>query len=74
MAKDSPQGKDRKAFLVRLPPKLHAELRSLANSELRSLNSQIEFMLRDGLKRRGRKAQEEAREEAPPSEEPLDEP
>ncbi len=59
MAKESPQGKDRKAFLVRLPPKLHTELRALANSELRSLNSQIEFMLRDALKRRGRSGGED---------------
>jgi hypothetical protein len=43
--------KERKAFLVRLPPELHEELRRLAASELRSLNGQIEFMLRNALKR-----------------------
>lgn len=42
----------RKAFLLRLPPELHDELRQWASAELRSLNGQIEFLLRDALKRR----------------------
>lgn len=42
----------RKAFLLRLPPELHDELKRWAAADLRSLNGQIEFLLRDALKRR----------------------
>ena len=47
---------ERKAFLLRLPRELHDELRAWAAQELRSLNGQIEFLLRDALKRAGRTA------------------
>lgn len=48
-------GAKRKAFLLRLPPDLHAALRSWAAQDLRSLNGQIEFLLREALrKRRGK--------------------
>ena len=43
---------ERKPFLLRLDPKLHAELEAWAAQELRSLNAQIEFILREGLSRR----------------------
>ena len=46
------RARERKAFLVRLPPELHDELRRWAASELRSLNGQIEFLLRDAVERR----------------------
>jgi hypothetical protein len=36
---------ERKAFLLRLPPALHAELERWARDDLRSLNAQIEFLL-----------------------------
>ena len=52
MSDPTPPKKDRKAFLLRLPPELHAELRRWAASELRSLNGQIEFLLRDAIERR----------------------
>ena len=42
----------RKPFLLRLPPDLHDELRAWADQELRSLNGQIEYLLRDALRRR----------------------
>ena len=42
----------RRAFLLRLPPDLLAELRSWANQELRSLNAHIEFLLREAARRR----------------------
>ena len=42
----------RKPFLLRLPPELHEELRRWAESEMRSLNGQIEYLLRDALRRR----------------------
>ena len=43
----------RKAFLLRLDPAVWTELERLAQSELRSVNAQIEFLLRDALARRG---------------------
>jgi len=44
---------DKKAFLLRLDPTVWAALDRLAREELRSVNAQIEFVLRDALARRG---------------------
>ena len=44
---------ERKAFLLRLDPAIWTELERLAQRELRSVNAQIEFLLREGLARRG---------------------
>lgn len=44
---------EKKAFLLRVDPALWDELERLASSELRSVNGQIEFMLREALQRRG---------------------
>jgi len=43
---------DRKAFLLRIDPKLWADLESWASAELRSINGQIEFILRDAVRQR----------------------
>jgi len=43
----------KKSFPLRLDPALHAAIERLASSELRSVNAQIEFLLRDALSRRG---------------------
>lgn len=44
---------ERKAFLLRIDPKLWAELEAWAADELRSVNGQVEFILRQAvLKRR----------------------
>ena len=43
---------DKKAFLLRLDPSVWAALERLAQAELRSINAQIEFLLRDALARR----------------------
>ena len=43
----------KKPFLLRVDPTVWAEVERLAQSELRSVNAQIEFLLRDALKRRG---------------------
>jgi len=45
---------DKKAFLLRIDPAVWAELERLAAAELRSVNSQIEFLLREALAQRGR--------------------
>lgn len=44
---------DKKAFLLRIDPEVWAELERLAAAELRSVNSQIEFLLREALAQRG---------------------
>jgi hypothetical protein len=44
---------EKKAFLLRIDPAVWAELERLAQAELRSVNAQIEFLLRDALVRRG---------------------
>jgi hypothetical protein len=43
---------DKKAFLLRLDPALWAELERLASLELRSVNGQIEYLLRQALSER----------------------
>ena len=40
----------KKSFLLRLPPELNNELQRWSNDELRSLNGQIEYLLRDALR------------------------
>lgn len=42
----------RKAFLLRLPPDLLDELNRWAKDDLRSLNGQIEFLLREQIRAR----------------------
>ncbi len=42
----------RKTFLLRLDPKLWEELDAWAGQELRSVNRQIEFLLREAVRRR----------------------
>ena len=44
---------DKKAFLLRIDPELWAAIERLAQTELRSLNGQVEYLLRDALERRG---------------------
>lgn len=43
----------RKAFALRLDPAVHAAVARLAASELRSVNAQIEMLLREALRARG---------------------
>ncbi len=42
----------RKQFLLRVDPELWKELEKWAADELRSVNAQVEWILRDALKRR----------------------
>jgi hypothetical protein len=44
---------DKKAFALRLDPALYAALARLAAGDLRSVNAEIEFLLREALKARG---------------------
>ncbi len=43
----------KKSFLLRLDPVLWQQLERLAGVELRSVNAQIEYLLREALRRRG---------------------
>ena len=45
---------DRKAFLLRIDPKLLDAMQRWADDDLRSLNAQIEFLLRRTLREAGR--------------------
>ncbi len=45
---------ERKAFLLRIDPQLLEALQKWAADDLRSVNAQIEFVLRDALARAGR--------------------
>jgi hypothetical protein len=54
----------RKAFLLRLPPDLWAELEKWAADELRSVNAQIEYLLRQAVQKRKRAAEEDAPDSA----------
>ncbi len=44
----------RKQFPLRIDPALWVEIERIAAAELRSVNAQVEFMLREGVRRRGR--------------------
>ena len=48
---------DRKAYLLRIDPALWGEIERLAQAELRSVNGQVEYLLREALARRGIPAQ-----------------
>ena len=45
---------DKKSFLLRVSPDLLEALARWADDELRSLNGQIEYLLRDALAKAGR--------------------
>ena len=45
---------ERKPFLLRVDPELHESLQRWASDDLRSLNAQIEFLLRRALQGAGR--------------------
>jgi hypothetical protein len=50
---------ERKPFLLRIPPELLRELEKWAADELRSVNGQIEFILRQAVaKRKGGKEEQ----------------
>jgi hypothetical protein len=56
----------RKKFLLRITPELWEDLNKWAADELRSVNSQIEYILRQAVARR--KGQEESPEVGAPEE------
>lgn len=56
---------ERKAFLLRADPLLWEELEKWAADELRSVNGQVEFLLREAVKRRHK--QDTPRDGPPPN-------
>ena len=58
----------KKAFPLRLDPALHDAVQRLADAELRSVNAEIEVLLREALTRRGVKVErsQPARRGRPP--------
>ncbi|NDA43683.1 MAG: hypothetical protein EBX78_08680 [Gammaproteobacteria bacterium] len=44
---------ERKSFLMRVDPALWRELERWAADDLRSVNGQLEYLLREALKKRG---------------------
>lgn len=63
---------ERKAFLLRVDPALLTDLQRWADDDLRSLNAQIEFVLRRALMQAGRRNATPGAEAVtqPPSEAP----
>lgn len=57
---------ERKPFLLRVDPALLEAVQRWAADDLRSLNAQIEFVLRDALRRAGRSPSRGKKDGAPP--------
>jgi len=60
--------KERKSFLLRVDPKLHDALRRWADDDFRSLNAQVEMLLRQVVQKAGRLKVEENHDEKETSE------
>ena len=61
---------DRKPFLLRLDPEVLSAMQRWAADELRSLNGQIEYILRNELKEAGRLGKKKPTSRAPEEESP----
>ena len=61
---------ERKSFLLRIDPALWAELEAWAQDELRSVNGQIEYLLRQAAQKRkvGQPRQVVSKQDPPPAE------
>ncbi len=58
---------ERKQFLLRIDPQLWAELEAWAADDLRSVNGQIEFVLREATRRRKGTREKGLADERPPA-------
>ncbi len=59
--------KSRKTFLLRISPELYEALEAWAQQEFRSVNGQIEYILRDAVRQHGRTAEPQDDDSSPPS-------
>lgn len=57
--------KPRKSFLLRVDPRVHDALKRWADAEFRSLNGQVEYLLRQILVEKGRLKDDEIDSEPP---------
>jgi hypothetical protein len=57
----------RKEIPLRIDPALHEALQRWAAEELRSLNGQIEYILREAVLKRGMKLTKPEKDDPPPS-------
>ncbi len=55
--------KERKPFLLRIDPALHEALEAWAQQELRILNGQIEYLLKDAVAKRRKSIDEQKRKD-----------
>ncbi len=61
----------RKSFLLRMNPDLHREIEAWAQQELRSVNGQIEYLLKEAVsRRRGTDGPDDSAGEPSPEREP----
>ena len=60
---------ERKQFLLRMDPRLWAELEAWAADDLRSVNGQIEYLLREATRRRTSSKEKGPADERPAAEE-----
>ena len=63
MSRTEPQSSfpvEKKRFLLRLDPRVYRALRRWADDDLRSVNGQVEFLLRRALRQAGRLRDREA--------------
>ncbi len=51
--------KSRTSFLLRISPELYEALEASAQQELRSVNGQVEYLLKDAVRRRGHRFAEQ---------------
>ena len=65
--------KSRKSFLLRISPDLYEALEAWAQQELRSVNGQIEYLLQNAVRQRGRAAAE-VPDQLPPDRSPAEKP
>lgn len=56
---------ERKSFLLRIDPQLWSELEAWAADELRSVNGQVEYLLRQAVQKRRKSAAEDEDEDSP---------
>jgi hypothetical protein len=56
--------KSRKSFLLRINPDLYEALEAWARQELRSINGQIEYVLKEAVRKHGRKIEDGGQETA----------
>jgi hypothetical protein len=56
---------ERKSFLLRVDGEILARMQKWADDELRSLNGQIEYLLRKALRETGRSPESKIKDETP---------